>query len=443
MSKKRIFIIVLFLLFISRFSFANVGMNIYSKKEEVSSRFLQENNYNKIMDNLDKIFNDKRNKLFAPSTEEKKYIKAVNKVKKEIEKDPKNSELYSILAFFYYHLGYYEKSLEAFKNSLKYYPEERDEKDKIYGNLARVYLILNRFKKAKEALDKAMKINSENVINNIHLANYYLKKDDVRNTAKTLKKLDDLDREGYHYHSFLTRGLFDLNIDPIKMIAVFRKLTEIDPDNYRSYKTYAESLRYEFDHIIKNFHIIKKNHKKAIELASKNIYNYISFGNSYVFRGLAADKNSSDYFKTALSWIKKAKELAPNSPKVAFSLGNCYLYLKDYDKAIEKLEYALEKKVQMEYTRKLLASAYNDKAYKFYKQGKNIRKGIRIIDKAISLNPDCGVCLATKAELLYKLEKYKSAYTYIKQAIALNPDHPEIQKDLEMIKDALGKEGRN
>jgi tetratricopeptide (TPR) repeat protein len=59
-----------------------------------------------------------------------------------------------------------------------------------------------------------------------------------------------------------------------------------------------------------------------------------------------------------------------------------------------------------------------------------------MIDKAIMLDPDNGLILSTKAELLYKKKRFKDAYTCIQKAMALAPDEPGMREEFENIEKA-------
>ncbi len=370
-------------------------------------------------------------------SEEEKNIKTIEAIKQKIKEEPTNHEHYFALAFTYDQLGLHKEEGKALQNEIKYYPDDKEGKDAAYGNLARVYLILGNLNAAKSALDKAMKINSENIPNYLHLATYYFEKDNIKNTAITLKKLSDIDPQGEQYYDFYNRALFHLEATNSELIALFKKLTEIDPGNSEAYKMYGTALRYDFDNLAENFSLIKEVYQRAIELDPENVYNYVSFGNAYWTRGLVEEENKEYYFNIALKWLKKAKKIDPENYKVSFSLGNCYLSLEENDKAIENLEYAFENEKNNPLIKRALANAYNNKAYSFYKKGESLEKGLELIEKAISIEPESGIYLSTKAELLYKLGKYKEAHGYIKQAIALEPDYLEIQEDFKMIEEAL------
>jgi tetratricopeptide (TPR) repeat protein len=377
--------------------------------------------------------------LNEPITIEGKLKKTIEWAQEKIEKEPENYKHYFTLAFLYDRAGLYEKEAEALRNEIKYYPEGEEGKDVPYGNLARVYLILDNLDQAKAALDKAIKINPNNIPNLIHLATYHLRKDNIKETAVALKKLSKLDPDGERYYDFYYRAIFDLETDNSKLIAVYKKITEIDSKNYEAYKMYATALRNNVGDISENFPLIEEAYKKAIKLNPKHIYSYISLGNAYLFRAL--QEREEKHYQLAFKWFKKAKELEPKNYKAAYALGNCCLYMGKNDLAIENLEYALENE-DNEKTRMLLATAYNNKAYGFYKKGKNLKEGLELVEKALFIEPESGFFLSTKAELLYKLGRYEEAYKYIKRGIALEPDYLEIQQDFKMIEEAVNKQNK-
>ncbi len=118
-------------------------------------------------------------------------------------------------------------------------------------------------------------------------------------------------------------------------------------------------------------------------------------------------------------------------------MGNAYYYGRDYDKAIEKLEYAYKNGLDDDDLKETLARAYNNKAYALYQAGNNLDEGLSLIDKAIQLLPGSGIILGTKAELLYKLGRYEEAHKYITRALELEPEYEEMKQDLVRIEEAL------
>lgn len=135
----------------------------------------------------------------------------------------------------------------------------------------------------------------------------------------------------------------------------------------------------------------------------------------------------------------KARKLDPKNYRLAYAMGHFFVNSEQYDKAITELEYVVKNGNNDESVIEMLVRAYNGKAYSYYTKEKNLEKGLNIIDKALNLRPNEGIFLSTKAELLYKLGRLEEAYDYIKKAITLKPDEPEIKQDLENIEKAIKK----
>ena len=176
-------------------------------------------------------------------------------------------------------------------------------------------------------------------------------------------------------------------------------------------------------------------YKKALKLNPEYLPTYISIANTYMFQALTTKDRK--YFKDSLRWFNKAAKLEPDNFRLSYAMGNLYLCMEQYDKAIEKLEYAVDKGTNHPEPANLLALAYNGKAYTLYKKGENLDQALELINKAIQLKPRDGIILSTKAEILYKLKRYEEAHRYIKEAMALEPDHEEIKQDLANIEAAL------
>ena len=152
---------------------------------------------------------------------------------------------------------------------------------------------------------------------------------------------------------------------------------------------------------------------------------------------LGLKTNNKSYLKESLNQINKAYKLDQKNLKLAYCAGYIFLAMDEYDKGIERLEYVFNRGFNDQDTSELLAAAYNNKAYSYYETGKNIKEGLKIIDKAIMLDPNNGMILSTKAELLYKAKRFKEAYEYIQMAIKLKPDEPGIKQDLANIEKAM------
>lgn len=350
-----------------------------------------------------------------------------------IKEDPENYEAYEMLAFSYDYLGLYAKALEAMKLQIKYTPG-KSEWDVIYGNLAREYLNLNRVDEVKKPSLKSLKFNPKDIDSRVHLLDYYALKGRYKEAGVEFKTLCELDKDYDFYHEAY-KGYLDKIQNKNDLTELFREAVKANPDSYLSHRVLAIAIRdSSLEDVGKNLPAIMESFNKALKLNPKYIPTYIGIAGTYTILGVETKKEA--YFNEALRWVNKAYKLDSDNLRLAYSTGYIYLAMGKYDKAIEKLEYTFYHGAKDE-TIDLLIRAYNGKAYSYYKSGKNLKRGLKIIDKAIALKHDNGILLSTKAELLYKMERYDEAYEYIKKGIKLEPNEPEIKQDLENIEKAL------
>jgi len=362
-----------------------------------------------------------------------KADEAADKIQTEIQKNPTNEANYAALAFIYDYAGSYDKALEALKSEIRYTPE-KSEWDIVYGNLAREYLNLNKVDEVKKPALKSLKFNPKNINSHMNLLRCYILKGRYKEAALELKILSGLDKEMDFYYEIYV-SCFDKIKNKNDIIELFRESVKVNPGNHLPHRALGTAIRdLSHDDMENNLSAIMGAFHKALELNQNYIPTYISIANTYLYLGFKTNKKA--YFEDSLVWLNKAHKLDPRNLKVAYSMGNIFLAMDEYDKGIEKLEYAFQNGANDKDTIKLLAAAYNNQAYSYYETGKNIEKGLIMIDKAILLDPNNGLILSTKAELLYKKKRFKEAYKYIQEAMALAPDEPGMREEFQNIEKA-------
>lgn len=376
--------------------------------------------------------------IFNEQKSENDPYAVINGIKQKIAGEPDNYENYGILAFAYDYVEDYANELEALKMEVRYMPDDLEEKDAIYGNLARAYMLNDQWVEAKIWLDKADEINPRNFYNRWNSFDYHLiHTKNFREAAFQLKRLqefyDDGDRD--QYYEAYTKA-FENEILPNDIIELFRTAVRLEPENAKTRRALGVSIRNSSkEDYEKNMAAALEELYKALELDSQYIPTYISIADTYMLLG-ARTKKEEDNAKT-MEWFQKAHAIKPGDSRLAYAMGTFYYYQQEYDKAIEKMEYAFAKGLDGDPLKENLAWSYNNKAYALYQAGNNLDEGLRLIDKAIELLPGNGIILGTKAELLYKIGKYDDAHKYIKQALELAPGHAEMEQDLSMIEEAL------
>lgn len=357
---------------------------------------------------------------------------------RKVAEEPYNYENYERLAFFYDDVDDYENELEALKQVVAYLPENAEDKDVSYGNLARAYMLNDQWEQGKEWLDKADAINFNNFYNRWNSFDYFfLFKKDYHAAALELKRLDKLRGKGQDvYYEAYIKALGN-KVDGQETVALFKEIVRIQPRSYKARRMLGTVIRNSSGKdYAANVPPAMRELKIALKLNPKYLPTYISIANTYMLLG-AATKDAAHY-QEALNWFNKASALEPENLNLAYAMGNLFNYMQDYDRAIAKLEPLCQGGTQDDPLKEGLATAYNGKAYGFYQSGEHLEEGLALVEKAIALQPQDGIILSTKAELLYKLGRFEEAYEYIKKGIELEPDHEEIQKDFQMIEAALG-----
>jgi tetratricopeptide (TPR) repeat protein len=363
-----------------------------------------------------------------------KALETIMKIKESIAADPEDYELYEKLAFVYDYLAMYKESLEALKKELEYYPGP--DWHALYYNIARAYMNIDDLKSGKEYLDKAMEYKPDDIYNNSLLLDYSILTKDYGQAAIQMKKLTDLYPENDWYQDTFTR-FFKLK-DKDAYIALYTKALELNPNNHYAIRAHALMLRNQGkEQFLKNYDFIIKELKRAYRLKPDYVFHCVGIGNTYLWKW-AVDKDKKN-LNRALEWMKRAYKIDQKSPQVLYCLGNIYLYMDQADKTIEYIEKSINCGMDKEDAEGILCLAYNNKAYNYYKKGKDFEKGIELIDKALISNPGNGIFLGTKAELLYKMKRYEEAYAYITKGIALVPGNQEMEQDLINIKQAMGE----
>jgi len=118
-------------------------------------------------------------------------------------------------------------------------------------------------------------------------------------------------------------------------------------------------------------------------------------------------------------------------------LGNVYYERKNYERAEEFYKKALM-------LNPLDDSSLNNLAWIYAVQGIHLREGIRLSRRSLRLRPHTPSYLDTLAELYYQIGNTERAIFFIRQAIALDPDNPEVRAHLhrQLAKFISGRRGK-
>ena len=134
-----------------------------------------------------------------------------------------------------------------------------------------------------------------------------------------------------------------------------------------------------------------------------------------IYRGLGALYLKQNKLKEAESTFRAISSLTPSDPKAHFYLGAVYEEMKKPDLCEAELKKALQ--LNPDYH-----EALNFLGYEYVEWGRDLNEAQKLIDKAISLDPDNGAYIDSLGWLNYKKGKIKEASKLLEKATSLMED---------------------
>ena len=135
------------------------------------------------------------------------------------------------------------------------------------------------------------------------------------------------------------------------------------------------------------------------------------------------------YYTRAIALISKPEK---QHWSYFYSRGTCYERTKQWPKA----EADLKKAMTLSPEQPLVL---NYLGYSWIDQGKNLKEGLALIEKAVSLKPDDGYIVDSLGWAHYRMGRYDQAVRHLERAVELRPDDPVLNDHLG---DALWRVGR-
>jgi tetratricopeptide (TPR) repeat protein len=148
-----------------------------------------------------------------------------------------------------------------------------------------------------------------------------------------------------------------------------------------------------------------------------------------ILRGRKRYEEAVDYYTRAIALIPK-----PDKRHWAYwyARGTSYERLKRWPEA----EADLQKALKLSPDQPLVL---NYLGYSWIDQNKNLKKGMSLIEKAVSLKPDDGYIVDSLGWAHYRLGNYRQAVRFLERAVELKPEDPVLNDHLG---DALWRVGR-
>jgi tetratricopeptide (TPR) repeat protein len=139
------------------------------------------------------------------------------------------------------------------------------------------------------------------------------------------------------------------------------------------------------------------------------------------------DLYNNGKYETALAVFKEFAEKQPELYEARINIGNCYIKLKQYDKAIEEFEFVLgkleEEKGDLE-GNEMVASVYASLG-ELYMDKEDFEKAKDYFEKSIAIDPSNYALSYNVAEILFNSNNIDEAIHYYKLTAEIKPEWPK------------------
>lgn len=181
-----------------------------------------------------------------------------------------------------------------------------------------------------------------------------------------------------------------------------------DPDIYYH--------RAQLNFILSEFGEAAKDYQKSIDLDSKFIYSHIQLGVTQYKMGSIA---------SSMATFRRCMKNFDKVPDVYNYYGELLLDQQKYQEAVEKFETAVEMEKKERVTGMNVLPLIN-KALALFQWKQDFKAAEDLCQKALIIDPECDIAVATMAQLLLQQGKVTEALTYFERAAELSRTEGEV-----------------
>ncbi|RFU74057.1 mitochondrial outer membrane 72k [Trichoderma arundinaceum] len=269
------------------------------------------------------------------------------------------------------------------------------------------------YEEARQAFEKALELGDLGE----HEALAY----NLRGTMRTLlgnhaEATEDFDRsielDPTMTQSYIKRASISLELgEPDKADAEFAKALEQDNDDPDVYYHRAQA------HFIKgDLASAQKDYQKSIDLDKDFIFSHIQLGVTQYKMGSIA---------SSMATFRRCIKNFPKVPDVYNYYGELLLDQGNFPEAIEKFDTAMEMEKQSKPMSMNVLPLIN-KALALFQSKSDFKEAEKLCQKALIIDPECDIAVATMAQLLLQQNKVTEALKYFERAAELARTEGEI-----------------
>jgi tetratricopeptide (TPR) repeat protein len=381
---------------------------------------------------------------------QRRVEKALEHYMKYVSLDPRSSEVWYRLGMLQIESGAPEIAKTHFEKAVFFNPHDL----RSYYELGNLYETEENYTEALSWYKKILFIQSDNPRILKKLGNLSLKAGDIDDSIEYYQRVLALLPQN-HKVRYMLALLYFQEKDLIEAQHHFQMLLSVDPDNpeYNLYmgkiffqkQLYGEAISFfsrseqHVDSAAMQVDILKE--KAAIYImtmqyvkAEADIEKALSLkpddGSLYFIAGLLEIERQNP--ERIRHYFQKALNHGFESDYIQFTLGTIFYDNRELDKA----EHAFKRTIELngEY-----APAYNYLAYMYAEQGTNLNVALKLIRRAIELDPENGYYIDSLGWIYYRMGKLEQALDSLKEARSLVADDPVIYDHLGEVYLSMGQ----
>ncbi|KAG5982759.1 TOM (translocase of outer membrane) complex component [Claviceps digitariae] len=269
------------------------------------------------------------------------------------------------------------------------------------------------YEEARQAFEKALELGE--------LGDYEALAYNCRGTMRTLignhaEATQDFDKsielDPKMIQSYIKRASIRLELgDPIKADAEFVTALEQDKDDPDVYYHRAQASFIKGD-----LADAQKDYQKSIDLDKDFIFSHIQLGVTQYKMGSIA---------SSMATFRRCIKNFPKVPDVYNYYGELLLDQGNYSEAVEKFDKAMEMEKQTKPMSMNVLPLIN-KALGLFQWKQDFKEAEQLCQKALIIDPECDIAVATMAQLLLQQNKVTEALKYFERAAELARTEGEI-----------------
>ena len=355
-----------------------------------------------------------------------------------LELDKKNIKAHLFLAAVYTTKGEFRKAQALHEDVLKYDPENVQ----VLTFLSDLFVIQREYNKAAKVYEKILQNNKDDAFLYFNLGVIYGKLNLLTEAEKNLEKAIEID-QNYLEAQIVLGFIYEIDSRYADAVRQYNKVIGIDPElvevHVRLGQLYAR-LR-ETDKALaqneilmriercspaaylRNFgiYISEKKYDEAEKVLKEALENDISSG--VIYAGLGFIERQKNNYGKAREYYVTAIEKEPENVEYKISLAMIVEKEGNRSQAIEILE-------ELVSGGNNTARVFNYLGYMYAEEGINLEEAVRLLKKAVSMDPKNGAYLDSLGWAYFKKDEFQKAVNELSEAVKYLPRDVVIREHL-------------